>query len=446
MSAGPTNNVAEVPANLPPEPTKETGGCLKRLVLWVWPSWRATRHWFVVNTFAPGWLPRPLCHPLVSYLLAVLLPILVTVLDLFLAENYPDLFLQRLPFVLVVVVMALSWGLGPSLVAACWGTFLIHYVVRPPHFSWAFEAPQDVVGVVLFLLISLAVATLASRKERARRQVEELAASLEIERERLQQEFEKAQANEVALRQANQRVDEFLGMASHELKTPLTTVILGLQVVQRRVQHLLTQDAIEPADLHKSLGGMLEHLRRVDAHASRLDRLVNDLLEVSRIQAGKMELRPKPTNLVTLVQEVVEELHQALPARTITLCGEGQDAPVLADAGRVGQVVLNYLTNALKYSAEDCPVEVGVQVEEVVARVKVCDAGPGIPAEELERIWERFHCVPGIEVQSGSGIGLGLGLYISRTIIERHGGHVGVESTPGVGSTFWFTLPLASER
>jgi len=104
--------------------------------------------------------------------------------------------------------------------------------------------------------------------------------------------------------------------------------------------------------------------------------------------------------------------------------------------------MLNYLTNALKYSAEDRPVEIGIEMEDWVARVWVRDAGPGIPSEEQDRVWERFHRVPGIEVQSGSGIGLGLGLHISRTIIERHRGHVGVESTPGVGATFWFTLPL----
>jgi signal transduction histidine kinase len=104
----------------------------------------------------------------------------------------------------------------------------------------------------------------------------------------------------------------------------------------------------------------------------------------------------------------------------------------------------NYLTNALKYSAADRPVAVGLDIEEQQARVWVRDEGPGIPARKQERIWERFHQVKGIEVQSGSGVGLGLGLPISRAIIEHHQGQVGVQSARGAGSTFWFSLPLAA--
>jgi signal transduction histidine kinase len=117
--------------------------------------------------------------------------------------------------------------------------------------------------------------------------------------------------------------------------------------------------------------------------------------------------------------------------------------PVYADAGRIEQAITNYLINALKYSPADRPVEVGVTVESnQQARVWVRDHGPGLPQEEQDLIWERFHRVKGVEVQSGAGVGLGLGLHISRMIVERHHGQVGVDSAPGQGSTFWFTLPL----
>src|SRR5262249_55814562 len=106
-------------------------------------------------------------------------------------------------------------------------------------------------------------------------------------------------------------------------------------------------------------------------------------------------------------------------------------------------VILNYLTNALKYSPADRPVDLGLEVEEPMARVWVRDEGPGLPQADQERIWQRYHRVPGIEVQSGTGIGLGLGLTIVRQIVELHSGEVGVESAPRRGSTFWFTIPLA---
>ena len=116
---------------------------------------------------------------------------------------------------------------------------------------------------------------------------------------------------------------------------------------------------------------------------------------------------------------------------------------MVADADRIGQVVTNYLTNALKYSPVDRPIEVFLAIEGQMARVSVQDEGPGLSPAEQQAIWERFYQVERIKVQSGSGTGLGLGLYICQTIIEQHQGKVGVQSSPGEGSTFWFSLPLA---
>jgi signal transduction histidine kinase len=105
-------------------------------------------------------------------------------------------------------------------------------------------------------------------------------------------------------------------------------------------------------------------------------------------------------------------------------------------------VATNYLTNALKYAPVDRPIEVWLEVVGNTVRVCVRDQGPGLPPDELDRVWNRWHQVPGIGHQSGSHIGLGMGLYISKSIVERHQGQVGVESVLGNGSIFWFTLPL----
>jgi len=133
----------------------------------------------------------------------------------------------------------------------------------------------------------------------------------------------------------------------------------------------------------------------------------------------------------------------AMPERLIHLIEPSiETVPILADAGRIEQVVINYLTNAARYSPPDRPVEVSLSVHDGEARIAVRDEGPGLSSDQQQFIWERFHQVKEVRQQLGTTSGLGLGLYISRMIIEQHHGHYGVESTPGSGSLFWFSLPL----
>ncbi|HEY7356845.1 MAG TPA: GAF domain-containing protein, partial [Ktedonobacterales bacterium] len=269
-------------------------------------------------------------------------------------------------------------------------------------------------------------------------------AALVLERERLLREREEAQASALALRAAYRQIDEFLGLASHELRTPLTSILLGLQLSRRRYERLLQENLAVSEQLAWRLNSVFDQLVLTERQANRLDRLVHDLLDVSRIQRGELSIQHQTVDLAVILAEVVEEQRQAAPERRITLhLPPGQRVLLSVDPERIGQVVTNYLTNALKYSAEDQPVEVGLELEAAAARVWVRDYGPGLPPEEQARVWERFHRVPGIEVQSGSGVGLGLGLHISRMIVKAHHGQVGVQSAPGAGTTFWFTLPLA---
>ncbi len=133
------------------------------------------------------------------------------------------------------------------------------------------------------------------------------------------------------------------------------------------------------------------------------------------------------------------------PQRTIRLqLAAIEPVTVVADVDRIGQVIMNYVTNALKYSPNDQLVGVRMTVVGGSARVAVEDRGSGVPMSEQARIWQPFYRAPGVKVQSGSSVGLGLGLHICKAIIERHGGQVGLDSAAGRGSTFWFTLPIAS--
>jgi signal transduction histidine kinase len=256
-------------------------------------------------------------------------------------------------------------------------------------------------------------------------------AALVFERERLMRERAEAQGKMLALHEANRRMDDFLSIASHELRTPVTVIKANLQILARR-----------PGELREIDNRLLE---RAGRQINRLTRLVDDLVDVSRIRAGRLDLHEALCDLVAVVAEAVEEQRFAHPEREISLALPQGGVLVHGDPDRLGQVVTNYLTNALKYSNETEPVAVHLRVDGGHARVEVADRGPGLDDEAREHVWDLFYRAPGIEVLSGSGVGLGLGLHISKTLIERHDGQVGVESEVDKGSIFWFTLALAEQ-
>lgn len=271
-------------------------------------------------------------------------------------------------------------------------------------------------------------------------------AAMVIERERLVQERTEAQAAELAAREANRLKDEFLGIAGHELRTPLTTIKVSVQLAKRQVDRALQQKQTISPELAKTLLNVMSFLKRTERQISIQNRLVSDLLDVSRIETGHLELHPGLYDITAIVREVIDDQRVLTPERTIILSATPpQELLVTVDPDRVHQVISNYLSNALKYSDADKPVVVTVEHSGSRARVAVRDEGPGLSTAEQQHIWDRFYRVAGIEIKSGSGVGLGLGLHISRTLIERLGGKVGVQSEPDIGSTFWFSLPLAEQ-
>ena len=264
------------------------------------------------------------------------------------------------------------------------------------------------------------------------------------ERESMQREREEARANELALREANRRMDEFLGIVSHELRTPLTTIKGNVQLARLRLKTSLKEVPANKDVLRNMLEEVQMMLERAERQTNVQNRMVSDLLDISRLQADKLELRLVSCDLATIVFEMVEDQRTTTLKRAIYLeMAEEETVPVIADPERIGQVISNYLTNAQKYSPEGRPVVVRLKKEANNVRVSVQDEGPGLTPEEQVQIWDRFYQVEGIKRQRGSSVGLGLGLNICRAIIEQHQGEVGVESTKGAGSTFWFTLPLA---
>ncbi|HTI13733.1 MAG TPA: PAS domain S-box protein [Dictyobacter sp.] len=247
-------------------------------------------------------------------------------------------------------------------------------------------------------------------------------------------------------KELEQRRDAFISMASHELRNPLTTIQANLQLAERRVKGLLQQSNDQFPQVQKTANDTLALVERGLRQVKVMNRLIGDLLDGTRIQANKLNLFIDEYDLIPIVRDIVEDQRQISQRRTITLHIAETQEPlyVLADKDRIGQVISNYLTNALKYSAASASVTVGIEDEGQAARVWVRDQGPGLSSEQQQHVWDRYYQARGIAGQQSEGVGLGLGLHISKMLIQRHGGTVGVESTPGQGSTFWFSLPLAN--
>jgi signal transduction histidine kinase len=258
--------------------------------------------------------------------------------------------------------------------------------------------------------------------------------------------YEQAETRARALAQLElQRLThDFLNLASHQLNTPLTVIKGNLQVAQRRLTTLKRQ----LVEQHERMGEQLEQVQSPLASAAQSARqeehIIKDLLDDARIQANTLELHLQRCDLITLLRAAVVDGQRSAPERTIVLqiLSQEQAVPIMADAERITRVITSYLANALSYGPADQPVTVQVTVEDAVARVSVHDEGPGIACEGQGHIWERFSSSRELTGHHEPGLSLGLGFYLCQAFIERHHGSVGVQSEPGHGATFWFTLPI----
>jgi PAS domain S-box-containing protein len=231
-------------------------------------------------------------------------------------------------------------------------------------------------------------------------------------------------------KEVERRKDEFISMASHELKTPVTSLKGFITLLQRRLTS------------HNEEKG-LHYLARMEAQVHRLTKLVNDLLDLSKMQAGQLVYREERFEMDVLLQEIVENIQDTTQTHHLQLEGESR-AEIFGDRDRIGQVLINLLNNAIKYSPHADTVLIRVCQEHNQAHVSIQDFGIGIAREHQQRIFERFYQVT--DPSEKTYPGLGIGLYISCDIIKRHNGLLWVESEKGKGAMFHMTLPLFQKR
>ncbi|WP_047286910.1 MULTISPECIES: hybrid sensor histidine kinase/response regulator [Pseudomonas] len=254
-----------------------------------------------------------------------------------------------------------------------------------------------------------------------------------LEQSRREQEalLKKLQATQNELEQAVRMRDDFMSIVAHEVRTPLNGLILETQL---RKMHLARENAAA-----FSLDKMHAMVDRDERQIKSLIRLIEDMLDISRIRTGKLSIRPSRFDLVQLVRGLVENFAPQVEAAQSTLSLQAEQ-PLEGnwDEFRIEQVVSNLLTNALRYGAKS-PIEVRVYAQDGEARIEVRDHGIGISEDNQKRIFQQFERVSANHVAAG----LGLGLFISEQIVTAHGGTISVESRIGEGALFRVSLPLA---
>ncbi len=231
-------------------------------------------------------------------------------------------------------------------------------------------------------------------------------------------------------KQEEMRKNDFLAIASHELKTPLTSLKLMIAILNEE-----TGDA--------QIHNRPELLSKANRQINKMTALIHDFLDLSRIETGKVSMTMRPTSVNDLIARTVEE-HRLLVSRGSIRFLDAEVPMLVIDEEKIGQVLDNILSNAIKYSRREPEIVIATRHDAAEVTVSITDSGIGIDHADQSRIFERFYRVD--DGGSKSGSGFGIGLYLSADIIQRHGGRIWVESVKGNGSTFHFTLPVTDVK
>ena len=328
----------------------------------------------------------------------------------------------------IVAILGLATGVRDAIVAAACSFLLVDfYFVRPVH-TFQFADSTDLVNLAVFFGTAGLVGTLGSRRRAAQRRAESLARELQqanIELTRLAETEQQVRA----LEETDRLRREFLANISHELRTPMASILTGTTTLLRG-QSL-------PDDLRPEVESLAGASRR-------LNRLVSDLLDMSRIEGGIVELRPAEVDLTEAIAASVDRLHRQSPERPVAVEVADTTPEVMADWNRLGQVLDNLLENADHAASGGSPIRVtAARADDGDVVIRVIDRGPGVPMELRGQIFDRF--VRGGQTNPPRAAGMGLGLPIVRGLVEAQGGRVWLdEDQPTQGASFAFSLPAAA--
>jgi K+-sensing histidine kinase KdpD len=337
----------------------------------------------------------------------------------------------------LVAALGVLRGLWPALLTAAISFLLVDFFFVPPVYTLTIADEQDIVNLLAFIATAAGVGVLASLRRRALLDSEALTLQLrEVNAELIRFNMEQSEAATAelrlarsdqqirALQESNRLRRELLANVSHELRTPLGTILT---------------ESTDTANT-KTRAEMERTLQTIAAEARRLKLLVDDMLDMTVIESGALELDLEPLDLSDAIAAAADRLHRVSPDRQVEWDANAAKVEVLADWNRVGQVFDNLLSNANRFAPAGTAITIEVTREESgLVTIRVVDRGPGVPPELRQRIFERFFRGEA----NGKAGSTGLGLAIVKGLVEAHAGSVAVEDGSGPGARFRFTLPEA---
>ena len=328
------------------------------------------------------------------------------------------------PFCLISVIVGFVWGAGPALVTIALGFIAFNLIVVPQYIFLTLNPWLDVTLLGPFVFAQFIIALLAAQNAVKYRRI--LVAKQEID-----SYVQELAAINQQLERANHLKDLFVDRAAHELRTPLTMILGETQLAIRR---------LKKAE-RTGTGSLLwrSHFEEIEARAEELRALLDALIDLSSFRSGEVLLQPGTCDFGNLCREVIED-QRAFSGRPIEFTFPSDPVILQADCERLSQVVINVVRNAIQYSRENTVIHVCISAEDPYVILQVHNDGPALSQEQQEHLFEPFYRTPYAEAMFGEG--WGLGLTMSKEIVERHGGHIWVESSEGKGVTCFVKIPF----
>ncbi len=343
-------------------------------------------------------------------------------------------------FLLVVLFVAIFWGSKPALLASVLGMLSFNFFFLPPFHTFTIADPQNWIALTAFFITALAVGQLSARAKRRAREAE--AGRVEIEHlyEELREAFERASEAE-GLKRSERLKSALLDAVTHDIRTPLTSI--------KASATLLLEDREATEQMERLSADEQQAMLRVITHgADRLDRFVEGIVDLARIEAGDMKLYRNWGAVDDIIDAALAQAEPLTRQHQIQVAVENELPVVRVDARAVAEVIYTLIDNAGKYAPPETLITIDAnRAEDDMIKIAVEDQGPGIPAHLRERVFERFYRANSTGTAGGSTGGIGMGLAIAKGIVEAHSGRIWIESgTAGKGARIVFTVPVGDEE